>query len=157
MSMPSAELRAMMRSVAATRGDLASSKTVGASSQLPESPSLVRDDDPVAEPQTSPLKDQGSRPIGRYSRTDRGIEFEVAAIVNGAPAGKVPLLIADGENISVRLVDVLALIEPLMDKAEFDSLSAARSAGEFVTFNSLRQSGIAVQFDSKDRLILGKS
>ena len=31
------------------------------------------------------------------------------------------------------------------------------TAGEFVTFNSLRKSGIAVQFDAKDRLILGKS
>lgn len=92
-----------------------------------------------------------------YKYGARGIELEVEAVINGAPAGKVPLLIADGENISVRLADILTAIQPLMDPVAYDTLSASKSAGEYVTFNTLRASGIAVSFGSNDQLILGSN
>ena len=92
--------------------------------------------------------------LSRYHRTGSGIEFEVAAKVNGTIAGKVPLLIADNQNISVKLGGLLALIEPMMDKDEFASLSASQAANEFVTLNDLRAAGIDVSFDKHDRLVL---
>lgn len=98
------------------------------------------------------LPEQGAS-IYRYGA--HGIEFEVEAVVNGAPAGKVPLLIADSENISVCLADILKAIQPLMDPLAYDSLSASKSAGEYVTFNTLRASGVMVSFGSNDQLILG--
>ena len=90
-----------------------------------------------------------------YKYGVHGIEWEVEAVINGAPAGKVPLLIPDGENISVRLTDILKAIQPLMEPLAYDTLSASKSAGEYVTFNTLRASGIAVSFSSNDQLILG--
>ena len=90
-----------------------------------------------------------------YKYGARGIEFDVAAKVNGVPVGKVALLIADGENFSVRLADVLTAVEPIMDKAVYAALRASHSSGEYVTLNTLRQSGIAVGFDANDQLILG--
>ena len=92
---------------------------------------------------------------GAYKYGERGIEFDVATRVNGVPAGNVPLLIADGENFSVRLADVLAAIQPMMDQPLYERLSASESASEYVTLNTLRESGIAVDFDADDRLILG--
>ena len=71
------------------------------------------------------------------------------------PVGKVALLIADGENFSVRLADVLTAVEPIMDKAVYTALSASHSSGEYVTLNTLRESGIAVGFDANDQLIFG--
>jgi hypothetical protein len=98
---------------------------------------------------------QSDNPGSNYKYGARGIEFDVAAKVNGVPAGKVPLLIADGENFSVRLADVLTVVEPMLDKAVYDSLSASQSAGEYVTLNTLRASGISVGFDANDQLIFG--
>ena len=90
-----------------------------------------------------------------YKYDARGIEFDVAAKVNGVPVGKVALLIADGENFSVRLADVLTAVEPIMDKAVYAALRASHSSGEYVTLNTLRESGIAVGFDANDQLIFG--
>ncbi|RYE70511.1 MAG: hypothetical protein EOP17_00450 [Rhizobiaceae bacterium] len=87
--------------------------------------------------------------------TNRGIEFETQAFVNGTLAGSVPLLIADGRNISVRLGDVLALLRPLMDKGGYDTLRAAKRANEYVTLETLRASGIAARMDVQDQLQLG--
>lgn len=95
--------------------------------------------------------------ITRYQRTGNGIEFNVPTKINGTMAGNVPLLIADKQNISVKLGEILALIEPMMDKAEFAALSASSSANEFVTLNDLRAAGISVSFDKHDRLVLRAS
>jgi hypothetical protein len=54
----------------------------------------------------------------------------------------------------VKLGELLALIEPMMDKSEFASLRASQAAGEFVTLNDLRAAGIEVSFDKEDRLVL---
>ncbi len=132
--MPAAELKAMMIAEVASRSGTPSVEHVLA----------------VAAPQAAP------DPYSRYSRSERGIEFDVAAQVNGSPAGKVPLLIADGENISVRLGDLLAAIQPAMDEATFAALSPSPGADEYVTFNMLRAHGIAVRFDAQDRLVLGE-
>lgn len=110
----------------------------------------------IAEPANAAgLTNLPDNPEENYKYGARGIEFNVAAKVNGVPAGQVPLLIADGENFSVRLADVLSAIEPAMDKSMYDRLSASQSADDYVTFNVLRQAGIAVGFDANDQLILG--
>lgn len=89
------------------------------------------------------------------SLTARGIEFDTAALVNGNRAGTVPLLIADHDNISVRLGDVLALLEPLMERSHYDALRRSEGAGEYVTLRKLRESGIAARMDAQDQLVLG--
>lgn len=133
-SMPSAELKAMMADVAATRGDAG----LSSAAVVP----------PLGDVQP---------PLGRAEESARGVQFDVAALVNGVPAGRVPLRIVDGENISVRLGDLLDALRPVMDGATFETFSTSRSADEYITFNTLRASGIAVGFDGDDRLILGRS
>lgn len=93
--------------------------------------------------------------VTRYRRTPQGLAFDVATTVNGASAGKVSLLIRDGENISIRLADLLAAVQPSLDPALYQKLSGAQAAQSYMTFNELREAGIAVRFNDNDKLILG--
>jgi hypothetical protein len=103
----------------------------------------------------SPIPIQPEETIGKYRRTSQGLAFEVSTSVNGTPMGKVSLLIRDGENISVRLTDLLKTLQPSLDPALYQKLSGSQAAQSFVTFNELRASGIAVRFSDNDQLILG--
>ena len=111
----------------------------------------------TAQPSESGLVGSSEQGVSIYKVGAHGIELEVEAVVNGTPAGKVPLLIADGENISVRLADILKAIQPLMEPLAYETLSASNGAGEYVTFNTLRASGVAVGFNANDQLILGSN
>ncbi|HEY0958995.1 MAG TPA: hypothetical protein VGE05_06940 [Novosphingobium sp.] len=103
-----------------------------------------------------PMPDQAkSSGTSHYVRTSQGLTFEVSAQVNGTSIGRLPLLIADGENISVRLADLLAAVAPMMSSHVHDRLSASQAAQDYMTFNDLRAAGISVRFDSSDRLVLG--
>ncbi|MBW8754263.1 MAG: hypothetical protein JF595_08925 [Sphingomonadales bacterium] len=101
------------------------------------------------------LRMQPDETIGRYRQTAQGLAFEVAATVNGTSAGPVSLLIRDGENISIRLADLLAAVEPTIAAALYEKLSGSQAAQSYMTFNQLREAGIAVRFNDDDRLILG--
>jgi len=103
----------------------------------------------------SPIPMQPEETIGKYRRTSQGLTFEVSTSVNGTPAGKVSLLIRDGENISIRLADLLKTLQPSLDPALYQKLNGSQAAQNFVTFNELRASGIAVRFSDNDQLILG--
>ncbi len=111
----------------------------------------------AAQPSDADGASSSARGVSIYKYGANGIELEVEAVVNGTPAGKVPLLIADGENFSVRLADILKAVQPLMERLAYDSLSASKGAGEYVTFNTLRASGVAVGFNANDQLILGSN
>jgi hypothetical protein len=66
------------------------------------------------------------------------------------------LLIDAADHISVKLVDVIGLIRPLMDQAAFDRLNSAASAQEYVSFETLRAAGIEVRYDAgHNQLSLG--
>ncbi|MBV1686510.1 hypothetical protein KRR38_02205 [Novosphingobium sp. G106] len=93
--------------------------------------------------------------VSRYRRTAQGLTFDVATTVNGTSVGKVSLLIRDGENISIRLADLLAAVQPSLDPVLYQKLSASQAAQSYMTFNELREAGIAVRFNDNDRLILG--
>jgi hypothetical protein len=152
LAMPAAELKAMMAGVVAARQGTG----MGPRPAAADAPELATAD---ADAQ-GPFGRQAAsddEPAGDQARPARRVEFQVAALVNGASAGRVPLRIVDGENISVRLGDLLATLEPKMDKAAYQALSTSHAAAEYVTFNTLRANGIAVRFDSQDRLILGTS
>jgi hypothetical protein len=103
----------------------------------------------------SPIRMQDDDGVGRYRRTAQGLAFDVATTVNGSSAGRVALLIRDGENISVRLADLLAAVQPTIDPGLYEKLSASQAAQSYMTFNELREAGIAVRFNDKDQLILG--
>jgi hypothetical protein len=103
----------------------------------------------------SPIRMQDDDGVSRYHRTAQGLAFDVATTVNGASVGKVSLLIRDGENISIRLADLLSAVQPAIDPVLYQKLSASQSAQSYMTFNELREAGIAVRFNDNDRLILG--
>jgi hypothetical protein len=155
LMMPAAELKAMMAAEVARR-DL----------PVTDTPRLVEAAPPAA-PASAPTPNamaQAIAPIGdapsgttidRVGQTGHDVRFDVVARVNGDTAGRLPLLIT-GDTISVRLGDVLALLEPMMEPAQFAALNASSGAGEYVSLNRLRASGIAVRFDARDQLILGR-
>lgn len=61
-----------------------------------------------------------------------------------------------GDQLSVRLGDVLDALKPAMDQAEFDRMSRSRSSDTFVTLETLRNAGIAVRYEKvRGQLILG--
>jgi len=103
----------------------------------------------------SPIRMQDDDGVTRYRRTAQGLAFDVSTTVNNASVGKVSLLIRDGENISIRLADLLAAVQPAIDPALYQKLSASQAAQSYMTFNELREAGISVRFNDNDRLILG--
>jgi hypothetical protein len=153
LMMPAAELKAMMAAEVARRDP-----------PVTDTPRLVEAAPPAAPAPAPNAMAQAIAPIGdapsgttidRVGQTGHDVWFDVVARVNGDTAGRLPLLIT-GDTISVRLGDVLALLEPMMEPAQFAALSTSNSAGEYVPLNQLRASGIAVRFDARDQLILGR-
>lgn len=104
--------------------------------------------DPVAADDRPSASDEADQRIDSVSLT-------VATKLNGVTAGRVSLLIRDDENISVRLADLLSVIEPAVEPDLYSRLSASRAAQGYVTLNDLRAAGIAVRFDDRDRLVIG--
>lgn len=86
----------------------------------------------------------------------RGTEFAVAVTVNGRAAGRMPLVIQDGANISVRLGTLLGVVQPMMESAVYRKLADSSAVDEFVTLNDLRAAGIPVRFGDDDRLVIGR-
>lgn len=94
-------------------------------------------------------------PADRYRMTQRGIEFDIAVSIEGAPGARVPVLIDASDTISVRLADLLGAVRPLMDEPTFAQLNAAGAAQEYVTFGTLRKAGIDLRYDAaRDRLTI---
>lgn len=128
--------------------------TVGSGAKLTTSPHRVPSSRMEPLPRTSvkaPLS-------GHYRTTPRGLEFDIAASVNGTVGGKLPLLVDSSDHLSVRLADVLALVRPLMDPQLFADLAASSNAQEYVSFETLRSSGIDVRYDAgRNELALGSA
>lgn len=93
--------------------------------------------------------------ISDYRMTARGVEFATIARTRGAASNRVHLLIADNQDILVRLADVLVLVRPLMAAAQYDRLSASAEADWFISLNDLRAAGIPVRFQENDELSFG--
>lgn len=93
---------------------------------------------------------------GRYRLIENGVEFKIAANIRGIEAGKVSLRVANDGPISVRLGDLLSLVEADIEWSDFERLSSSKSADEYLTFQALRHAGIDVRYDAGgDRLVLG--
>lgn len=107
----------------------------------------------LADPESQDTSLQSG--IGQIQRTSLGLTFEVNARIDGASVGRVSLLIKDHSNISVRLGDLLSVLKARIDPALYERLSASDAANTYITFNELREEGIAVGFDQYDRLNLG--
>lgn len=131
---------------AALRPPESSPRSISGAVPIPLGPSAEEDAPARLAPvDTAPAKRPG---IAR-------VAFDVAAKVNGTAAGRVSLLIKDGENISVRLADLLGILQPRIEPELYDRLAGAQAAQSYVTFNDLRAAGIAVRFDDRDRLLIG--
>lgn len=110
---------------------------------------------PDAIPMVEPERVALAEPSERKLRSIASVSLQVSAKVNGAPAGRVSLLIRDSENISVQLSDILPILESAVEPVVFERLSALQGQA-YVTFNDLRAAGLSVRFDAHDRLLLGK-
>lgn len=97
----------------------------------------------------------GQSAVSEYRMTSRGVEFSTLARTHSATSGRVRLLIADDENIMVRLSDVLGLVGPLMPQGQFDRLAGSAQAQQFISLNDLRAAGIPVRFQKNDELEIG--
>ncbi|MCW1430093.1 hypothetical protein [Novosphingobium sp. JCM 18896] len=104
--------------------------------------------DPVTTDDRPSASDDADKRIDSVSLT-------VATKLNGVTAGRVSLLIRDDENISVRLTDLLAVIESSVDPELYTRLGTSQAAQGYVTLNALRAAGIAIRFDDRDRLVIG--
>jgi hypothetical protein len=94
------------------------------------------------------------RGISEVRKTSEGVTFAASVAVNGTTVGRLPLLIRDGQNISVRLSDVLETLKPMMDSDLHDSLTGSTASGEYVTLDDLRAAGVSAQFSDDDQLSL---
>jgi hypothetical protein len=90
----------------------------------------------------------------RPKRLAEPVAFTVAARLNGAELGPLPLLIRDDRNISIRLADLLPMLRPAIAPERLAALDGRLAGQTYATFNDLRAAGIAVRFDDRDRLLL---
>ena len=96
-------------------------------------------------------------PVQRYRQTGNGIEFDIGAVLYGEVLGTVPVRVGQTDLISVRLGDLLALVQDRMAPEAYARLGAARVVNDYVSFSTLRDAGIEVRYDAaNDRLILGE-
>ena len=94
-------------------------------------------------------------PVQRYRQTGNGIEFDIGAVLHGEVLGSVPVRVGQTDLVSVRLGDLLALVQDHLATEAYARLSTARVVNDYVSFSTLRDAGIEVRYDAaNDRLIL---
>lgn len=57
------------------------------------------------------------------------------------------------QQTAIRLADLLATLEPMMDQSEFSRLIGSKSADALVTLETLRNFGIAVAYNASERTV----
>lgn len=97
-----------------------------------------------AERFTGPAGDSG-QPAQAASA---GLDLTMAATLGGKVVGDLPLRVGADDTVSVRLADLLALLESRMDRGTFDRLMAASSADQYVPLDTLRGHGIDLHYDA---------
>lgn len=126
-------------------------------------PSAVAAPAPKAEPVARLAKTKAPRtaPLGgaigsNFQLNDGTIDYRIGARVNGGEPASLPLRITRDDQLSVKLGDLLALVKPQMDPALYAYLAASRGADEYVTFATIRSTGIDIRYDAaRDQLLLG--
>lgn len=82
-------------------------------------------------------------------------QVQSAMSSTGKTIGSLAVKVSDGQLVSVRLDEIISLFEREMDKPLFVWLKSSSNANKFVTPDSLRHSGIAVDYnDATKQLIL---
>lgn len=86
---------------------------------------------------------------GARDRTENGALIHSMSVRFGSTmAGSIDVHISDQQTPSVRLSDILSLVQPQMDAALFAALSKSPNAGEYVTFDQIRSAGIDMHYDA---------
>lgn len=83
-----------------------------------------------------------------YAVGPTGIDFALVASVNGIESGSLPLRVGTDDRLWVRLGDLLRLVQPRMDAAEYGRFAAAAKAAEYVEFDTVRAAGIDLRYDA---------
>jgi hypothetical protein len=74
--------------------------------------------------------------------------------LNGFEIGAVPLRFTGDDRSSIHLMTFLSLFRSKMDPRIYEKLSAARAAGQYVSFTTLRDAGFSVSYDPKHDLLI---
>jgi hypothetical protein len=84
---------------------------------------------------------------GNYGALGNGTDLVVKAHMRGVEIGSLPLHTTQEGRITVRLRDIVDLIEPMVDWSEYIRLSSTRNAETFVSIEALRAAGIDARYD----------
>ena len=125
----------------------------------------------VRQPQAAGSKRRGGEEVSRPSARARtaeeapstpdqisaagsGTELRIPARVNDSMAGNLPLRIASDSTISVKLRDLLSLVDGRMERNKFKNLRDSSVANSFVSFGALRSAGIQLRYEPANNEVL---
>jgi hypothetical protein len=82
-----------------------------------------------------------------FAMAGGGEELVVVAFMHGMELGSLPLHRTAHGQITVRLRDVVDLIQPMIERSEYVRLSSSRHSDRFVSLEKLHAAGINAQYD----------
>lgn len=113
--------------------------------QVAGAPALARFSSPT--PQAAPTQAPPTTPALAPRRLARTTRLEVILILDGAPAGDVPIEIAPDGRASVELAQLLARIAPSTTLPLRDELTVRAAGRPFVPIDELRSDRFPLSFD----------
>lgn len=142
----------------------------GSAASLRPAPGLASSALPVASSPPATIDEDAQvvfDPVGRHADKPGAARFNLAAVSlarpavnadefgkrsvgdleNDPPQGIVPLYHAADGTVSLRLGDLIGLLEKQMERPLFVWLRSSRSASKYVTFETLRSAGLSVDYD----------
>jgi hypothetical protein len=85
------------------------------------------------------------------------VETRIGVQMYGERLGAVPLRVLGSGVPTLRLGDLLGLVQTRLAPGQYERLAASAAAGEFVSLDTLRKAGIPVRYDAaRDELKLGE-
>lgn len=116
----------------------------GARTLSPAEPAALGKAAPLPPPMTASAKPvMTEAPVAAY------VQLFPTAVVNGQALGAVTMRDLGAQGMAVHLGALVGLLKLRMPQAEFDRLSTAAAADQFVTLDQLRAAGISAQYDAR--------
>lgn len=144
----------------------------------PAAPAVVRQSAPTSAPRAAPitakpkpsaalaksvpsrspaLRLAGPQIPSRYRLVEGGVETRIGVQMYGERLGAVPLRVLGSGLPTLRLGDLLGLVQSRLTPGQYERLATSAAAEEFVSLDTLRKAGIPVRYDAaRDELKLGE-
>jgi hypothetical protein len=106
----------------------------------------------LGRPPHEPLRVLGMS-ARRFAAAGDGIDLVANAHMRGIEVGPLPLHKGGNGEVTVRLRDVVDLIQPMIEWSEYVRLSRSKNSDRFVSLEKLRLAGIDAQYDAARREI----